>query len=450
MYERRERLNNETRQNYTAQRLLNGIKGAFCNWRKTIILSLYILTAICLWVYRDSIISAHEINTLGLIPYSVIDGFIQISFLLVMAIGLFMLLILLGTPFGSKSTRDNLLRVGLKNHAGEPPLLLYKRKDKKDKRLMVLEFLANGISPSDWDDKRANIETALNIHVVKVEEGINKRRVLLYAVPAKNGLSKLVHWNNGYLSKNAFELVLGEGLLGKVTVNLSKIPHLLLGGSTGSGKSVLLKLLLMQCIKKGADVYLADFKGGVDFPSVWHKKCRIIIEQKELSDLLTEIENQLAHRRSMLLKARCVNIDQYNQETGANLQRIIIACDEVAEVLDKTGLDKDKKMIISEIESKLSTIARLGRAFGIHLILSTQRPDATILSGQIKNNIDYRICGRADDVLSKIILDNTSASDQIPKDAQGRFLTHDKVLFQSYLFDEVEVLEGGARAWTKR
>lgn len=70
--------------------------------------------------------------------------------------------------------------------------------------------------------------------------------------------------------------------------------------------------------------------------------------------------------------------------------------DEVAEILDKTGLTKEEKEQVTRIENRLSTIARQGRAFGIHLFLSTQRPDANILSGQIKNNIGYRICGRAD------------------------------------------------------
>lgn len=66
--------------------------------------------------------------------------------------------------------------------------------------------------------------------------------------------------------------------------------------------------------------------------------------------------------------------------------------DEVAEILDKTGLTKEEKEQVTRIENRLSTIARQGRAFGIHLFLSTQRPDANILSGQIKNNIGYRIC----------------------------------------------------------
>ena len=111
----------------------------------------------------------------------------------------------------------------------------------------------------------------------------------------------------------------------------------------------------------------------------------------------------------------------------------------MAEILEKTGLTKEQKEKVSQIESKLSVIARQGRAFGIHLILATQRPDATIISGQIRNNIDCRVCGRADNVLSQIILDNTAAADQIPKDAAGRFMLHDGTVFQSYWFDDAKL-----------
>lgn len=107
-----------------------------------------------------------------------------------------------------------------------------------------------------------------------------------------------------------------------------------------------------------------------------------------------------------------------------------------AKLLDRTGRGKEDKERLAQIENKLATLARLGRAFGIHLILATQRPDATIIPGQIRNNMDFRVCGRADNVLSQIILDNTSAAEQIPKDARGRFITGDGTVFQGYLFDE--------------
>ena len=111
----------------------------------------------------------------------------------------------------------------------------------------------------------------------------------------------------------------------------------------------------------------------------------------------------------------------------------------MAEVLDRTGADSEQKKLLGQIENRLATIARLGRAFGIHLIIATQRPDANIIPGQIKNNMDFRVCGRADSVLSQIILDNTSAADQIPKDARGRFITGDGPVFQGYLFDEEQL-----------
>lgn len=128
-------------------------------------------------------------------------------------------------------------------------------------------------------------------------------------------------------------------------------------------------------------------------------------------------------------------VDEKDMPTEQPFPRLIFACDEVAEMLDKTGADNERKKLLAQIENRLS-IARQGRAFGIHLILATQRPDANVLPGQIKNNMDFRVCGRAGNVLSQIILDNTSAAEQIPKDARGRFITGDGTVFQGYLFDE--------------
>lgn len=256
---------------------------------------------------------------------------------------------------------------------------------------------------------------------------------ILDAVSAGDDLPEVMKWQDSYLSPKSFVLVLGESYTGPVTVNLAHIPHILLGGSTGSGKSVLLKLLLMQALRKGAEVYIADFKGGVDFPKVWHEKCRMCFTEEDLRYTIDRLVTVLEYRKSVF---KAPNIDAYNEIAERPLQRLIFACDEVAEMLDKTGADNERKKLLAQIENKLSTIARQGRAFGIHLILATQRPDATIIPGQIRNNMDFRVCGRADSVLSQIILDNTSAAEQIPKDARGRFITGDGTVFQGYLFDE--------------
>ena len=306
-------------------------------------------------------------------------------------------------------------------------------------RLTVWEFDPCGIPLNEWEDKRAGVETALNITIAKMAWGVGRKIIRVFAVPTENDFPALLRWNDKYLSPDSFVLVLGESLTGPVTVNLAHVPHILLGGSTGSGKSVLLKLLLMQSLHKGAEVYIADFKGGVDFPKVWHQKCRVCFTEEDLLYTLNQLTAVPEYRKGRVAETGCPNLDAYNEATGEGLPRLVFACDEVAEVLDRTGKNKEDKERLGQIENKLSTIARLGRAFGIHLILSTQRPDAAILPGQIKNNLDFRVCGRADNVLSQIILDNTSAAEQIPKDARGRFITGDGMVFQGYLFDEEQL-----------
>ena len=160
--------------------------------------------------------------------------------------------------------------MGLVNHAGEAPALIAKRQDRNNPRLTIWEFDPCGIPLGEWEDKRARIETALDITIAKMTWAEGRKLIRVYAVPAKSDFPALLPWKDEYLSPESFVLVLGESLTGAVTVNLTNIPHILLGGSTGSGKSVLLKLLLMQSLRKGAEVYIADFKGGVDFPKVWH------------------------------------------------------------------------------------------------------------------------------------------------------------------------------------
>lgn len=339
-----------------------------------------------------------------------------------------------GLPRGFLSIAQDIQRIGLKNAAGEYPVLIDRHKE--DDTVEVLTFLNHGVYLAQFEDYREKLESALDINIVSVEQGTNNRTVRLRAVPASGALPAMLPWANRYLNNEDFVLVLGRGLAGLVTVNLATTPHILLGGSTGSGKSVLLKLLVMESIKKGAVVCVADFKGGVDYPAVWHEYCRFCFTLEELVPLLDELLAILEERKRLFKNVGCANLGEYNAATNEDLPRYIFACDEVAEVLDKTGLNKEQKEQVAQVESRLATIARQGRAFGIHLILATQRPDANILAGQIKNNIDCRICGRADNVLSQIILDSTDAADRISKTSRGRFLLHDGTVFQAFLFDD--------------
>ena len=397
---------------------------------------LYLIGAVEVWRRQAAIASyAGSIELLSPIMKAGMTHAFPVYLLLGGAVLIYLLLY----PFGKRMAKDQLQSIGLTNHAGMVPELIRKKRDKGHPRVTIWEFRNQSIPLAEWEDNRAAIEAALDISVIKMTYGKGKSRVLVYAVPAQIDLPEIICWKGKYLSPDSFVLVLGESLLGPVTVNLAHIPHILLGGSTGSGKSVLLKLLLMQAMKKGASVFIADFKGGVDFPPLWHRDCRICFEEIDLLDLLTGLVAELERRKEIFRTVGCSNIDTYNKATGENLQRLIFACDEVAEVLDKTGADAERKKMLAQIETRLSTIARQGRAFGIHLILATQRPDAAIIPGQIRNNMDFRVCGRADSVLSSIILDNTDAADLIPKDARGRFLLHDGTIFQAYWFEESDL-----------
>ena len=428
----KERLKSQTEKQYLWLRFKNGCKSLKDNKAKCFILLAFYAVVILIWIFHKDRFNLEHV-------YLISPAFVALSKLAlpITLIGsTILILILLGTPVGTGKITNGLQRIGLTNSAGETPILTAKTKDEKQSEVMVFEFDGVGIPLTEWENKRQRIEAALNVHIVKLTEGKNKRSILLCTVPAGNQLSSHIEWSDSYLIKDSSTLVLGKSLLGTVTVDLAKIPHILLGGSTGSGKSVLLKLLLMQAIKKNAVVSIADFKGGVDFPSVWHSECKMCFDEDKLIELLTELVDELQRRKVLFRGNECHNLDEYNKRTDKSLQRYIFACDEVAEILDKTGLTKEQKEKVSLIESRLSVIARQGRAFGIHLILAAQRPDANILSGQIRNNIDCRICGRADNVLSQIILDSTAAAEQIPKDTAGRFLLYDGTLFQAYLFND--------------
>lgn len=335
-----------------------------------------------------------------------------------------------GKPKTAGRIMRDFIRIGLVNHAYETPLLMKKY---YENNYYVLVFRNCGVPLSKWNDLKDTIEAGINYNIVSVEEH-GKKWIVIKAVSGDILLPTFIKWNDSYLTtRKEFTLALGESYQGKVTVDLRKTPHMLIGGSTGSGKSILLKNLIYQCIRKQANVAVIDFKGGVDYSPEFREQCLFITEQDRLIEFLYKTVESLHDRKKILAYYGCPNIDDCPDK---GIKRIVVAVDEVAEILDKTGLNKEQKQKISEIEANLATIARLGRAFGIHLILSTQRPDANILSGQIKNNIDVRVCGRADDVLSQIILDKTDASDLIPKDAQGRFLTNDDVLFQGYWFED--------------
>ena len=344
-----------------------------------------------------------------------------------------MCLVVVGYAPGALEMQRNFARVGFVNSAGEPPYLI--NREKLEQGVVALTYRCTGFPVSMWVNEQLSIESALNMLIASVHEGKDRRSVTLYCVQPHSAFD-MVHWSDNYTNRHEDNLlVLGHGLTGSVIIDINKTPHILIGGNTGSGKTILLQCLLRQAIHQADVVYIADFKGGVDFSGDWKQYAHIITDEQKLFEFLNHFSDELERRKKLFCEKEVANIAEYRSKTGDYMQRIIFACDEIAELLDKTGADKDRKELLSKIEAKISLIARQGRAFGINLFLATQRPDANILTGQIKNNMNIRICGRADTVLSTIIIGDGRAAEQIPHDSQGRFIMEDGTIFQGYYFD---------------
>ena len=350
-----------------------------------------------------------------------------------MLIGIIAILIYFGG--GNKKCRKiekDFLENKIVDKKGKPPMVLSK---KKEKHGFVFEFYSCGISKNEYEKQRELIEVVLGVKIVSIEIGRDIQHMVIKGIPKEDELKKMLVWKDGLLDKSDFALKFGISYFDDECIDLGVTPHLLIGGGTGSGKSSLLKLILYQCIKKGAIVTIGDFKGGIDYTGRWREKSTIITDEQEFFEKLLEVEKIMKERQVLFVKAGVTNIKEYNQK-NSKLKRIVVACDEFAQVLTKKEKDKEKKELHSKIELQIENIASLGRAFGIHLILSTQRPDADVLDGKIKGNLGYKVCGRADSVLSKIIIDKTDASELISQEDEGFFVTNFNTLFKAYYFKE--------------
>lgn len=426
-----ERLNSQTKRRHIKERLLAGMQRVFHEKNCTLLFAGYILLLSLGVCFKKNILNYIVPDSIIAAPARFLYGVVFLCFAALSVPGL---LVLIGTPFGARYISDRLHRAGVVNKIDEPPLLTKRYRDGNNPSITVYEFMTAGISRYELEKLQPQIESALDCFVVKIADGPSRNRVLLYTVSSGSAIPETLLWDKTV--KKDSVLIFGRTIAGTdVTFDIEKIPHILLGGSTGSGKTVLLRLLLHQCIAKGYEVHIADFKGGIDYSGEWHQTCKLVTTTTELLPDLRNMVAEMDRRKTLFLAAGAANISQYNTMTGEKLPHIIFAVDELAELLDKTGASKEQKAEIDEIISLLSSIARLGRAFGINLILATQRPDANILPGQIKNNLDIRACGRADKVLSQIILDNSDAADRIPKDSHY-FLLQDGTLFQPYVWND--------------
>ena len=410
------------------KQIRNGLKAIKSSRLKQLIMVLYCcLLMVNLWLNYKMPIS----DPFVLITVQMTIRYVSICF--IWTIGGVFLVVQLGMPADFILMRRKFQKIGFQNNVSEVPKLIKYEKDSYNPQIRNYYFSSKGIPLVEWENKKEAIENALNICVISFSlEGANNI-IKVRCVPANGGIPSKVIWDDAIMENiHDFSIVLGLGLTGNIKVNMDVFNSVLVGGSTGSGKTVLLKSILYQLVMHCSQVYLIDFKGGVDYSiSFWKNNVSLVTDKENTVTLLDKVLTEMENRKQLFLKYGVANLKEYVLKTGNSMPHITIACDEAAELLDKSGLSKEEKAVTTEIEAKLATLARLGRAFGIHLVMATQRPDANILSGQIKNNISYRVCGRADDNLSMIVLDSTDAT-KINKETVGRFINQDGEEFQGF------------------
>ena len=342
----------------------------------------------------------------------------------------------------ARRVEESLARISFSNANGEVPELLSLTRDPANPKIQVYEFETCGLPISDWLDFAEKIQSALNINIVDVQYSQDNQHIKLTAAPPVSNLPKEILWKNRRFPLEPYTIVIGVSTVGPVLLDMrNQHAHMLIAGTTGSGKTALLKLILYQCICWHMVLYVADFKNRVSFGKWWEGRCRLCDNMEELIPMLEEIVATMNQRMVMFSEAGFENIEEYNKaHATGKLRHIVWACDEAIDIFDKTGASKTRKAQIEQVEGLVSQIARKGRAAGCHVILAGQRLDAATVPPHVRSNLSCRICGRADEILSNIVLDSRVAADLVPSDAPGRFVlsngANSYTVFQSYKFDE--------------
>src|SRR5262249_44633060 len=223
-------------------------------------------------------------------------------------------------------------------------------------------------------------------------------------------------------SKSKLTLALGKDINGRiVTADLNGMPHLLIAGSTGTGKSVAINAMIMSILYKSpraqVRLVLVDPKRLElgNYEGVPHLYTPIITEPKLAANALRNAVREMERRLKLLAEKGVRNIDQYNrlfedqatpslfEEKGEEgpIPYIVIIIDELADLM---------MLAAGNVEESITRLAQMARAVGIHLVLATQRPSVDVITGLIKANFPARISFRvATKVDSRTILDSNGS-----------------------------------------
>lgn len=213
-------------------------------------------------------------------------------------------------------------------------------------------------------------------------------------------------------SASPLTIILGKDIVGKPFItDLKKLPHLLIAGTTGSGKSVGINAMILSLLYKNSpdnlrllmiDPKMLEFSIYNDIP---HLLTPVITKAKEAIIALNNMVTEMERRYTMMAETRTKNIENYNEKAKKEgdeiFPYIVVIIDELADLMMTSGKD---------VEYSIARLAQMARASGIHLIVATQRPSVDVVTGLIKANLPSRISYKVGQKIdSKIILDQMGA-----------------------------------------
>ncbi|MBM2777734.1 DNA translocase FtsK [Helicobacter pylori] len=213
-------------------------------------------------------------------------------------------------------------------------------------------------------------------------------------------------------SSSPLTLALGKDIVGNPFItDLKKLPHLLIAGTTGSGKSVGVNAMILSLLYKNPpdqlklvmiDPKMVEFSIYADIP---HLLTPIITDPKKAIGALQSVAKEMERRYSLMSEYKVKTIDSYNEQAPSNgveaFPYLIVVIDELADLMMTGG---------KEAELPIARIAQMGRASGLHLIVATQRPSVDVVTGLIKTNLPSRVSFRVGTKIdSKVILDTDGA-----------------------------------------
>lgn len=267
---------------------------------------------------------------------------------------------------------------------------------------------AEGVKLASLTALHNDLALALAAHPIRMEAPIPGKSLVGIEVPNQKvalvTLRQILESEEFQKRKNNMQMVLGKDVSGKPWLaNIVAMPHMLIAGSTGSGKTVCINTVIMSLLfQNGPDelkLILIDPK-RVELPcynDIPHLITPVITDVKKTLNSLRWAVKEMERRFDFLAKHKKRNIAEYNTAYKEKLPYIVIVIDELAEIMQTVG---------QEAEPLIIRLAQLARAVGIHLILATQRPSVDVITGLIKANITSRIAfAVASQMDSRTILD---------------------------------------------